>query len=106
MRLRVIARSVSRPVWERLGKGSFSARVVAVFERACLTFPLTEEVARRRDGLPEHEFYRTIGERVHAELTVLWTAKEGERVFTPAVDRPLGETILRVLGFRAETEEE
>lgn len=35
MSVRVIACSISRPVWERLGKGSFSARVLAVFERAC-----------------------------------------------------------------------
>jgi len=36
----VIARSISRPVWERLREGPFAARVLAVFEHVCdLTTP-------------------------------------------------------------------
>ena len=35
MSFRVIARSISRPVWERLGEGAFAARVLAVFTQVC-----------------------------------------------------------------------
>lgn len=35
MSVDVIARSISRPVWELLERGAFHARVLAVFERAC-----------------------------------------------------------------------
>ena len=36
----LVARSISRPVWERLREGPFAARVLAVFEHACdLTTP-------------------------------------------------------------------
>jgi hypothetical protein len=35
MSCRVIARSISRPVWERLEEASFAARVLAVFEHVC-----------------------------------------------------------------------
>ncbi len=35
MRVQVDARSISRPVWEQLEAGSFTAQVLAVFEHAC-----------------------------------------------------------------------
>jgi hypothetical protein len=35
MRTRIVARSISRPVRQRLGQGQFVAQVLAVFERAC-----------------------------------------------------------------------
>lgn len=45
MSFRVIARSISRPVWERLGEASFAARVLAVFEHACDLITPDGEVA-------------------------------------------------------------
>lgn len=46
MNVSVVARSISRPVWEQLSKGSFAAQVQAVFKHACtLVTPRGEMVA-------------------------------------------------------------
>jgi hypothetical protein len=94
MSYRIIARSISRPVWERLGEGSFAARVLAVFEHVCdLMTPDGQVVAL---VLPQ------VGD---GPLNIVVEAKPGDlAALEPAVPAWLEEGRLRVGGLEVALE--
>jgi hypothetical protein len=89
MSVRVVAHSISRPVWERLGKGSFFARVLAVFERACSM--------RVPDG---HVSGLVLPEVDDGPLNIVVDAKPGDlAALAPGMPAWLEEESLRVGGL-------